>query len=110
MKEKEIENNILGWLTHVPSSKFWKNSSIGLWDNTKKVYRKSFNRHALNGVSDILGIKDGQFIAIEVKSKTGRPTESQKQFLEEITKLGGLAFIARSIDDVEVKFKEAGIL
>lgn len=53
------------------------------------------------GVSDILGIlPDGRFLAIEVKTRTGRVSEYQASFLYEITKNGGVAFVARSVEDV----------
>ena len=41
------------------------------------------------------------FAAIEVKANNGKTTESQEAFLESIRKAGGIAFVARSIADVE---------
>ena len=53
--------------------------------------------------SDLIGYRqvDGiaQFVALEVKSATGRATKEQTQFLEHIQSAGGLAGIARSVDD-----------
>ena len=55
------------------------------------------------GSSDLIGYRqvDGvaQFVALEVKSATGRPTAQQVQFLDHINAVGGLAGIARSVDD-----------
>ena len=55
------------------------------------------------GSSDLIGYRqvDGlaQFVALEVKSPTGRATKEQSQFLEHIQVAGGLAGIARSVDD-----------
>ena len=55
------------------------------------------------GSSDLIGYRqvDGiaQFVALEVKSATGRPTAQQVQFLDHIQAAGGLAGIARSVDD-----------
>ena len=55
------------------------------------------------GSSDLIGYRqvDGlaQFVALEVKSATGRATKEQSQFLEHIQVAGGLAGIARSVDD-----------
>ena len=55
------------------------------------------------GSSDLIGYRqvDGlaQFVALEVKSPTGRATNEQSQFLEHIQVAGGLAGIARSVDD-----------
>ena len=79
--EKEIENSILAYL-QTQKGFFWKNQSVGVWDNVKKTYRKPNNRHHVLGTADILGcLPSGQFIAIEVKTKKGRATENQKNFL-----------------------------
>lgn len=97
--EKQIENAILDYLTLLPGT-YWKNNSTGVFDPTKKVFRKSPKYHR-NGVSDILGIDaDGRFVAIEVKTPKGRLSENQKLFLDDINHFGGIAFVARSVDDV----------
>ena len=63
------------------------------------------------GVPDIIVIHQGQFIGIEVKSATGRQSESQRDFEIELTRKGqGNYFIARSVEDVENQLKERGIL
>lgn len=55
------------------------------------------------GSSDLIGYRqvDGvaQFVALEVKSATGRATKEQGQFIDHIQAAGGLAGIARSVDD-----------
>lgn len=100
MTEKEIENQILEYLSVIPGH-FWKNQSTGLYDPTKRRFRKNNNKYHINGVSDILGIlPNGIFVAIEVKTPKGRLTDSQKTFLKEITLNGGIAFVARSVKDV----------
>lgn len=59
-----------------------------------------FYRFGKPGSSDILGIlDDGRFLAIEVKRPGKEPTEVQREFLENINKNGGLAFVAYSVDD-----------
>lgn len=52
------------------------------------------------GVSDILGIYNGQMLAIEVKKPGGKLSEYQEQFIKTVNKNGGIAFMATSIDDV----------
>ena len=105
MLEKEIENLILDYLSYRPGY-YWKNQSVGIYDPTKRKFRKSNNRHHVLGVADILGVKnDGQFVAIEVKTKKGRLSENQKAYLQKVADNGGLSFVARSIEDV----KEMGL-
>lgn len=53
------------------------------------------------GLPDIIGVwKDGQILAIEVKTPRGVASDEQKRFIEMINQSGGLAFVARSVDDV----------
>jgi hypothetical protein len=55
----------------------------------------------VKGAPDIIGIlPDGRFLAIEVKGPGGKASIEQLQFLGEIAKNGGMAFVAFSIDDV----------
>jgi hypothetical protein len=97
--EKAIQNQILVFL-NMSGIFCWQNDSVGVWDPTRKVYRKSHNKYKINGVSDILGVFHGRFLAIEVKSKVGKLTESQKAFLENVRDNGGIAILARSVSDV----------
>lgn len=99
-----VKNNILSWLK---SKKIfaWPVDSVGIFDPTRKVFRKRHSQYHLKGVSDILGIYEGKFLAIEVKSKTGRLSPEQVWFLAEVKAKGGIAFMARSIDDVEANLK-----
>jgi hypothetical protein len=57
------------------------------------------------GSSDLIGYRqvDGiaQFVALEVKSATGRATKEQTQFLEHISGAGGCAGVVRSVDDAQ---------
>jgi hypothetical protein len=58
------------------------------------------------GSSDLIGYRqvDGvaQFVALEVKSATGRATKEQSQFLEHITAAGGCAGVVRSVEDADL--------
>ena len=64
--EKPIENQILN-LLKLLGVYCWKNQSVGIYDKAKGVYRKSNNKHHINGVADIIGVISGRFLAIEVK-------------------------------------------
>lgn len=105
LPEKIIQSNILNYLK-IKGIFAWRNQSTGLWDASKKLYRKARSIHSLNGTSDVLGVlPDGKFLAIEVKSRTGRATDDQNRFMKMINAMGGVAFIARSIEDVEINLK-----
>ena len=104
--EQLVKNAILDWLSWRRECVYWVNDSVGIWDKEKNCYRKRNTRHARLGVSDIILCWLGEFVAIEVKSKTGRPTPDQLKFQSDIHSVNGKAFFARSVDDVISQFKE----
>lgn len=82
-----------------------------MFDPTKNLFRKAKNPHIINGVSDILGLfPNGTMFAIEVKtdktpwSNKTYPTKDQKLFIENINNNKGVAFVARSVLEVEAVF------
>lgn len=66
-----------------------------------------FVRFGWRGCSDLLGqLKDGRFLAVEVKAKTGRIRPEQTAFLERVRAAGGVAFVARNCNDVFTELSE----
>ena len=55
---------------------------------------------ATPGVPDIIGVYQGRMLAIEVKTERGKLSPHQEKFIANINANGGLAFVARSIEDV----------
>jgi hypothetical protein len=51
--------------------------------------------------ADMVGQTLAVFAAVEVKAERGRPTPEQTAFLEHVTAAGGLAGIARSVEEAE---------
>ena len=97
--EKRIEMQILNMLKLCGIFCF-KIDRQGTFDPVKKVFRSNSNPHKLKGVSDILGIIEGRFLAIEVKSPVGKLSQDQKVFIRRTLDEGGLAFVARSTEQV----------
>ena len=58
-------------------------------------------KHSLKGVTDIIVIKDGDFIGLEVKRETGRLSSEQVDFAQRCKSAGGTYHVVRSIDDVQ---------
>lgn len=56
---------------------------------------------AKKGVADLLGIYKGKLLAIEVKAPTGKVSDEQMEFIYSVRTHGGIAFVARSVDDVK---------
>jgi hypothetical protein len=85
VSEKQIKKTILDFLK-------WK--KIFVWNvfQTLGSYR---------GCSDILGVlPNGRILAIEVKTPSGVLSKEQENFLTNIKNNNGIAFVARSIEDV----------
>ena len=51
---------------------------------------------ALTITPDLVGQTVAQFLALEVKTQTGRVSPEQTRFIEALTKFGGLAAVVRS--------------
>lgn len=86
----------------------WRNETAGAW--LGKVAHKTGDQVTLSGArlnkfglcvgsSDLIGIYLGRFLAIEVKTATGRPTKEQLNFIEQVRLNGGIAGIARSPEE-----------
>lgn len=104
-----IKNQILSYLSRLPRTLAFPHDSVGIWDPTRKIFRKRNSAHHMLGVADILGIYEGRPLAIEVKSEKGRPTQEQKNFLRLWAEQGGIAILARSIEDVRIGLHQAMI-
>lgn len=103
--ELAVQNAIRLDLGHGPA-RLWRNNTGALKDQTGRLVRFGL----CPGSSDIIGLRQititpemvGQtlavFTAIEVKD-SGRPTPQQQAFLTMVQQAGGLAGIARSVDD-----------
>ena len=90
-------------------ARLWRNNTGALKDANGRLVRYGL----CPGSSDLIGLRRititpdmvGQqlavFAAVEVKGERGRATPEQVAFLEHITAAGGLAGIARSVDDAQ---------
>lgn len=67
-----------------------------------------FIRFGFAGCPDVLGqLRDGRFLAVEVKGPTGKLRPEQAVFLERVNGAGGVGFMARDLRDV---LRELGAL
>lgn len=98
MKESDIQKGILDYLK-LKKHLVFKHRNVGIFkQNTGKYIPLAAGE---KGISDILGCTpQGKFLAIEVKQPKGRPTPDQLAFIERVNTLGGIGFIAYSLDDV----------
>ena len=62
------------------------------------------------GVSDIIAVHEGKIFALELKAPGGRPTESQLEFVAEMSKAGAFTCIAEGIDEAIKTLETWGLL
>lgn len=60
------------------------------------------------GFSDLFGFRksDGKAVFIEVKTKEGKPTKEQRNFISKMCSYGAIAGVCRSIEDALNLVKE----
>ena len=106
-KEKEIQDSIREYLSLIGAVPIRINSGgIAASYGGKRRFVK-FNDTP--GVSDLLVCLHGRFVAIEVKRPKGsKILPDQLAFLDSIRQAGGIAFIAKSIEDVRVSLLSEG--
>lgn len=119
MLENEVKKQICTYLEHFQNQGkliFWVTDTTGTYDSVKKTFRRRNSRHQRNGIPDIiclikvLGIP--LFVGLEVKTKTGKQTDSQKEFEASIeyTFGKGYYFVVRDIDGVRSILEKIGIV
>lgn len=50
---------------------------------------------------EMVGQKVAVFVAVEIKTDTGRATQQQTNFIEQVNAHGGIAGVARSVEEAE---------
>ena len=99
VRESDILRSILHFCTIHPVVVFVRRMNVGAHQTNDGRYV----RFGFKGCSDLVGmLRDGRFLAIEVKGPRGKPTPEQIDFLAMVRTGGGVAFIARSIGDCKV--------
>jgi hypothetical protein len=81
--------------------------NTGAAEYQDKAGKKRFVRYGKPGASDIVGLlPGGRFIAVECKAPGGRLSELQAGYLRDIERMGGLAVVARSVEDLAKSLEE----
>jgi hypothetical protein len=100
--ETEIQSAICEYLTLRRLFFVRLNNIPGLYIDAsgQKRFRK-MGKYARVGLADILVVKDGHAIFLEVKSETGRPSKDQLDFGRDAIAAGAEYRVVRSVDDVQ---------
>ena len=95
MSEAEEKQRVLVWLSSRPDTFAYIVQPLVARDKWGRVMRA-----APKGHSDILACVGGRYVAIEMKSATGRQSPDQKIFQQAVQRASGIYVLSRSIDDV----------
>lgn len=100
--ERDIQSAILQFLRAHPKVAWIARMNTGGMHRDDDEGRTRYIPFAFVGCSDILGqLKDGRFLAVEVKRPGNGPTPEQTAFLETVCRHNGVGFVARSVDDAQ---------
>jgi hypothetical protein len=96
--EGDILKQCLEYL-HLRGWHAWRNNSGGRpW--TDRTGKTRLMRFGAKGSGDILAVRDGVFLSLEVKKPGGKVSDDQKAWIDTIRRHGGLAFVVRSVDEL----------
>jgi hypothetical protein len=94
--------------------RYLERHGIFCWNNPTGAVRTarggwlSFGR---KGSADVIGIlPGGRFLAVETKAPKGRLSPEQREFLDGVSALGGMAFVARSAADADAVLRAGGYI
>lgn len=94
--EKEIQLTVCDYLER-KRYMFWRQNTAPVWD---KDHFRSMPKYSMKGVPDIILIKDGQFIGLEIKRPKGIQSDIQKIFQHKCEKAGGRYHLITSLEEV----------
>lgn len=69
--------------------------------------RGGFRRSLMTGMSDVIAIVEGIFLALEAKTETGKMTDAQREFQAEVERGGGVYMIFRKTEDIQRAIEKA---
>ena len=103
MKETSIQN-----LIRLEASKL----GATLFRNETGRYKLADGRWLAYGLCkggcDLIGWYKGRFLGVEVKRTGKKPDLHQQNFINQVNASGGIAFVARSVEEFKEKMKLAG--
>lgn len=101
ISETVIQRAILDYLAYT-GWLVWREQSIPvpIRQGRKIVGLRKADPHKV-GMPDIMAVKHGRLLAVEVKSKTGKPSPEQYDWKAKLERAGALHLFASSVEEVE---------
>jgi acetaldehyde dehydrogenase (acetylating) len=100
--ESMIQRACLDWLRL-----FKKNNDVVFFRANSGAFKTAQGRYVKTGtpgLADICVVFNGTFYGVEVKTATGKMSEAQKRFKEDIEAAGGRYVLCRSVGDLKKTF------
>jgi hypothetical protein len=108
--ERDIQAACLDYLNILPGCIAWRmNTGAHAIPATGRNTRR-FVRFGFKGLSDIIGIIGGRFLAVEVKRRGNKPTNEQRGYLEVVNQHGGVGLWTVSVESLESQLIERGMI
>ena len=100
-KESDIQNSICEYL-QVKKHFFFRLNNIPAFSKQKdgSVRMRRLPKFTPKGLPDIVVVKDGFFIGLEVKRPKTYQSKEQKELEKELKEAGAEYYVVRSIDDL----------
>ena len=98
MSESELQRDIRLALGRYPGLVLWRNNTGVSRSETRTI------RYGLCvGSADLIGVlaPSGRFVALEVKTATGRVSREQELFLNLVRRNGGIAEVVRTVEEAK---------
>ena len=100
-KEADVLKAVLTALSMHPRVAWAQRMNSGAGKVQRAGGVSQFMRWGFVGCPDVLGqLRDGRTLAVECKRPSGKPTPEQIAFLRCVRANGGVALVARSVDDL----------
>lgn len=101
-KESEIQSQIIDYLQLLENQGklfLHRVNNISVYDPKIRTHRV-FPKGAKKGFPDIICLKDGLLIGLEVKTGEGKQSKEQKEIEKYFKKHGAAYFVVRSLEEV----------
>lgn len=102
MSEGQIQDEIRLALSDEPGLVMWRNNvGVAMHRGSRVVYGLAV------GSADLIGCLDGRFVALEVKTPTGRLAPDQRRWADLVRARGGFVATVRSVVEARAAIAEA---
>ena len=102
MSEGAIQAEIRLALSDEPGLVMWRNNvGVAMHRGSRVVYGLAV------GSADLIGCLDGRFVALEIKTLTGRVSPDQRRWADLVRDRGGFVATVRSVAEARAAIAEA---